>query len=542
MRKTLRQMIYMKAALWVNAFFYYCKRLWGIGSLVPDSIYANERLKKVLAVAAVVIQQLLNLCGKPVYLLLCVGVPFLSLASRHPDLQTSGMAFLTQVLFFLSGILGGFGDSQVFSVTRDKITCIKYLHMNARTYIQSGLAFKYIPFALGFLPWLLLAAHLLGGTLLQGVSLWLMLLFFRMLSEAVHVLIFDRTGAVLSRNMLYDWVVIVLGLAGAYVPALLGWNWRLDLLLLHPVSTVVYLVLGSACLWYICVGYPGYERKFHRSIDLNYLLSTLLKSSSGSSAGMKEVEIRQKDQTLSAADEIKFRKLKGFSYFNALFFARHRRQLVKPVIYRLIVSALMFVAGVVLLIADRAAAVRLSTSLTAMLPFFVYIMYFMTVADKASRAMFYNCDKDMLHFTFYRQPQTLLRNFQIRLLRVSLYDLTIAGAVCLAAIGFCLLCGTSIFTADLFLFCAAILLLSILFTVHHLCLYYIFQPYAVSLQVKNPFYSLINGGMYVLCFMCLKIDVGGFAFTMAVLAFTVLYIIGALVLVYHRAPQSFRIK
>lgn len=542
MRKTLRQMIYMKAALWVNAFFYYFKRLWGIGAWVPDSIYANKRLKKILSIVAVVIQQLLGFCGKPVYLFLCVGVPFLSLSNSHPQLQESGMAFLTQVLLFLSGILGAFGDSQVFSVTRDKITCIKYLHMNARTYIQGCLAFKYLPFALYFLPWLLLAAHLLGGTLLQGVSLWLMLLFFRMLSEAVHVLIFDRTGMVISRNMLYDWAVILLGLAGAYGPAFLGWNWRLDILLLHPVSTVVYLVLGGACLWYISVGYPGYERKFHRSIDLNYLLSTLLKSSSGSSAGMKEVEMRQKDQALSAADEIKFRKLKGFSYFNALFFARHRRQLVKPVIYRLIVSALLFVSGVVLLITNRALAVKLSANLTAMLPFFVYVMYFMTVADKASRAMFYNCDKDMLHFTFYRQPQTLLRNFQIRLLRVSLYDLTIAGAVCLAAIGFCLMCGTSVFTADLLLFCAAILLLSILFTVHHLCLYYIFQPYAVSLQVKNPFYSVINAGMYVLCFMCLQIDIGGFAFTMAVLAFTILYIIGALALVYRCAPKSFRVK
>lgn len=41
-------------------------------------------------------------------------------------------------------------------------------------------------------------------------------------------------------------------------------------------------------------------------------------------------------------------------------------------------------------------AVRLSQNMTVMLLYFVYIMYFMTVADKASRAMFYNCDKDLL--------------------------------------------------------------------------------------------------------------------------------------------------
>lgn len=48
--------------------------------------------------------------------------------------------------------------------------------------------------------------------------------------------------------------------------------------------------------------------------------------------------------------------------------------------------------------------------------------------------------------------------------------------------------------------------------------------------------------MYMLCLVCLQIDVGGAAFTLAVLIFTVLYIAGALFLVYRRAPRSFRVK
>lgn len=166
----------------------------------------------------------------------------------------------------------------------------------------------------------------------------------------------------------------------------------------------------------------------------------------------------------------------------------------------------------------------------------------MTVADKASRAMFFNCDKDMLHYAYYRNPNMILQNFKARLFRVSLYDLAIAAVVCLAAIGFCLICGTNIFTVDMLLFCLSILLLSILFTTHHLCLYYIFQPYSESLQIKNPFFTVINTAIYMLCFLCLQINVGGFAFTMTVLGFTVVYIAAALILVYRRAPRSFRVK
>ena len=48
--------------------------------------------------------------------------------------------------------------------------------------------------------------------------------------------------------------------------------------------------------------------------------------------------------------------------------------------------------------------------------------------------------------------------------------------------------------------------------------------------------------MYLLCFACLQIEVGGSFFTAVLLGFTVLYIAAALVLVYFRAPRSFRIS
>lgn len=69
-----------------------------------------------------------------------------------------------------------------------------------------------------------------------------------------------------------------------------------------------------------------------------------------------------------------------------------------------------------------------------------------------------------------------------------------------------------------------------------------FQPYSESLKTKNPLFSGIHAAMYLLCFACLQIEVGGSFFTAVLLGFTVLYIAAALVLVYFRAPRSFRIK
>ena len=69
-----------------------------------------------------------------------------------------------------------------------------------------------------------------------------------------------------------------------------------------------------------------------------------------------------------------------------------------------------------------------------MLPSFVFIMYSITVADKSCRAMFYNCDKDLLRYAWYRKPKVILRSFGIRLRRVALYNGLVAGALCLAAV------------------------------------------------------------------------------------------------------------
>ena len=538
MTKTLKQILQMKASLWVNSFCYYFKRLWLIGRWMPDSIYGDYPLKKVLSLIAVIVQQLSEFLGKPIYLLCAVAMPLL-MASNLPAEQR--FSVLVQILFFLNCVIGAFGDSQILKVTRDKVTCIKYMHMDARVFTQSALALKYIPFFIYYLPWLLLAAHLTGGGWLQGFCLWLMLLSFRMIGEAVQLYLFDRTEKVLSRNMAYSWIILLVGLAGAYLPLALGWHLPFTVLL-HPVAVALYVVPGALSLRYITIGYRGYQKKLHRSLDLNFLLSSLMKTSSGSAAGFKAVEMKEKDTALSQAKREKLKHLSGYSYLNALFFARHRRQLWKPVIYRLISVAVLFAAVLVLFFFEPETVAGVSGHLSDLLPSFVFIMYFMTVADKAARAMFYNCDKDLLRYAYYRQPQTILKNFKIRLLRISLYDLTIAAAVCLAALIFCLLCGQSIFTLDLLLFCTVILLLSVLFTVHHLCLYYIFQPYSESLQVKNPFFSVINAVMYFLCFLCMELEVGGALFTAGVLIFTVLYIGVALVLAYRRAPRSFRIK
>lgn len=87
MRQMVGQIIKMRGALWVNAFLYYFSRLWMVARLVPPTAYAGYRAKKALSAAAVAVRQIIDLCGKPLYLLTFLLLPVILLAGSRRSLQ-----------------------------------------------------------------------------------------------------------------------------------------------------------------------------------------------------------------------------------------------------------------------------------------------------------------------------------------------------------------------------------------------------------------------------------------------------------------------
>ena len=160
----------------------------------------------------------------------------------------------------------------------------------------------------------------LGAGPAAGAALWLVFTAFRMLGEAVQVYLYDKTGKVLSRSTAYGLALIALGLVGAYLPAALGLQWPAVLAgaLLHPAFVTVCVLVGAGCAYYVVWGYRGYERKLPRSLDLNFLLSTLLKASAVAPA--RDVEVKESDAVLEAGQYARLQRLKGYDYLNAMFF------------------------------------------------------------------------------------------------------------------------------------------------------------------------------------------------------------------------------
>ena len=176
------------------------------------------------------------------------------------------------------------------------------------------------------------------------------------------------------------------------------------------------------------------------------------------------------------------------------------------------------------------------------LPAFVFLMYLASIGERVCKAMFYNCDISLLRYSFYRDKNAILSNFKVRLLKVAGLNLIVAAVISVAVVSLSLIFNLCWSTVDSVFFVLSILCLALFFSVHHLFLYYVFQPYTRELGMKNPFYSGINTGVYLLCYFCLRIKSAPSYFTLIILLSTILYIIVALILVYKYAPKTFRVN
>src|SRR5699024_10468642 len=87
-----------------------------------------------------------------------------------------------------------------------------------------------------------------------------------------------------------------------------------------------------------------------------------------------------------------------------------------------------------------------------------------------------------------------------------------------------------------------IITLSIFFSIHYLVIYYLFQPYDKNMKMKSIAYSLISALTYLIAYSLTDFKMATTLFSIIAIIATVAYSIIALIIVYKKAPQTFKIK
>ena len=525
----------IRSAMAGNRLIYWLGRVPLLKRVFTDNLYRAAEGKLALSILLTLWRGIRALVGKFLYLLVIFLVPALILEMK--PLSNESFTLSVWVFFWLSFVAGTMIQPISVQPSQLKYTCVRQMGMDAAQYQKTELLTSHLAQFAGFTPFLLLWGGLTGAGVLRGLLLSLALAGVRMMAEWFHLWLYARFGWVPSGKVAYTLVMIFVCLAGAFVPPALGVVPDLAQYLLYPAAVTLLVALGSLCARYVF--------RFPRHYEL--ILTTcradkLATQAKAKEAQFRDVQLRDSDQgTVSVSP-----RLQGWHYLQALFFRRHRRMLLKPVLIALAgVGVVTLVGcGLLLLALHGEDTAQVFGLVPRCLPYCVFFLYLIdnTIGQRICKAMFYNCDLALLRYGWYREPGAILKNFFLRWRMICGVNLLLSGAVCLMFALLTLCAGGRPPLGEYLLFHLALLSLGVFFATHSLALYYLFQPYTSDLEVKNPLFMFFSIAMYAVCYLAVQIKSTPTWFALLVFVVTVVYSLVMLTLVLRRAPTTFRVK
>ncbi|OXM14666.1 hypothetical protein [Paenibacillus herberti] len=536
MVSTYRILLAIQVSSFVNRLIYYIRRIPWIGKLLlPDTLYARTGLKKAASIAVFILGLFWAIANKFIYLGFVALYPVYELSDKG-SLNDSLPLFLN-ILLPLSFGMGCIWNARVLETKRDKYIAVKLMRVRADRYMKATLTYRYVLFFISFLIALLVFIPLFGGTSLEALLVALSITMWRLVCEYGHLKLFERTGIVLIKNNAIVWLSIAAGGIAAYVPALLGNTHAYGSILVSLPAVAVVTVLGVAAA-VLMFRYKLYLRAVNAATKRDDPLLNLGKMISDAQRADVESKAGDFDTETVVLQNGKASRRQGHDFLNELFFTRHRRLIRKPLLARLAIIGGAGAVGSVVM-----ASLGLETegwSLAVAAVFLPVLMFQLTVGDRLCRALFYNCDMPLMRYSFYREAAW--RHFRIRLLRLCGMNLITGAALAAASTIVAFAAGMSLSTNELLLLWALILILSLLFSVHHLALYYLLQPYTTEMNSKNP---LFFGAIMVVsaaCWIPIILQPSLLSMTVGAAIVLVVYLLVAGILVRRIGPRTFRVK
>ena len=506
----------------VNTFIYALKSIPGIRKLLPDKLYQSKTLKIIGNIISILLEIINIFLGKFLYLLLMI----VSLVSLY---ETPKNTTFIHILFFLS-IIGAFLNTYMFNPTKDKYYAMFIMRMDAKKYSLSNYFYAIIKVIIGFLPFTILFG------LLSDVPLWLCFILplfiasTKIIVSAYSLSLYEKKGIIINENkpVKYIWILTAVFLLLAYgLP-------YLKITMPKEITTIIMLV--SIFISLFCLRYLLRFNKY-REMYKQVLTSTNMNAVANANQITKETVLNQ----ISIDKKLTSNK-QGFAYFNDLFIKRHSKLLLKSA--KRVSAASAIVLAIILLITTMNQDIKTSVNnmLLTYLPYFVFIMYLINRGESVTRAMFMNSDHSMLTYAFFRKPEAILKLFKERLKSIILINLLPATVIGLGLPLVLLLTGGTGNPLNYFVLFISIIAMSIFFSVHHLVIYYLLQPYNINSETKNTTYTIVNILTYVVCYYMIDLRLPTLSFGLATIIFAIAYSLISLFLVYKFAPKTFKIR
>lgn len=522
----------------VNGLLYYLRKLPVIGQKIPGTVFKSYELKKILTVLLFIWKAVMTLGAKFLWLGLSYGIAFftiLFLSGGAFDLSPFDLNIVKQGLLFWIGWLGilSIFDGLWYSMDDNEVNFLDQFSLPRQRFVRGRLVLltivevvKYWP---AFFVYGLLLRNPLAVMIVGSLSYLTINLFFYWLGRKTYTLN-------LSQRRIMTWTIFF-----AFILLMAADFWfdstaKIMTGLLHPVCWIPLLILAIFCgNRFLCFDDEG-----------GYLIWQVERLRKATAAAPAAKNSQYLGQGLSMQKKLELEAesnetLFGSQYLNDLLFKRYRRILQRSLLIRLAVIGITWL----LVIAGSLFGVLKDTTeawVTGLLPLLFLTMYLASFGKTIVQMVFVNCDMAMLYYPFYREASTILSGFFYRFRKTLLYNGTIILGILLIFITFTLL-NPGILSLQFFAVLVLLLFsLAILFSFHELFIYYVLQPFTSELEVTNPLYKIISGIFYGIAYVNLQLDVTGLSYALLVSGLSLVYIAIGLVILWKKAPQTFRIK
>jgi hypothetical protein len=518
-----------------NALIFFLKRIPLLGKKIPEKLYKHTQAKFALGILSEILGLLKGFIKTALYLGLVIILPAYLMDRTSSQLLSK----FFYIFFILSFMLSPIAHSKIFSAAnKPAYDMIILMRADAREYYLSQIIYTRLEaFFHSILPFIIIGL-IIGFSPIKAVIALVELTCFRIIGEFIYLYYYKRTGRIFLKRPSINSAVMLLGIALAYVPPILGYNLGIEFILFNVFSLFLLLCLGSASFIYLW-GYKDYT-----PIAKEILTKFSLFNPEEFKATVKfaDVKLDEKKMNKEVLNARAIGKKSGYDYLNYLFYLRHKQILVHPIRNRviLVVIAFLISLAVILFLPDKAPL--LVQGLKKSTPSLVFLMYLISTGERICKALFYNCDSSLLKYGYYRERGVILSNFTIRLRLSVLLNIIPAFALCLCFSFIFLLCGSGNELVSMLPLFLCIICLACFFSIHHLFMYYAIQPYTAQLTVKSPLYKFSNGVIYFLSYICLQVKTSSYVFTLGVLIVTIFYMSIALIVTYKVAPKTFRLR
>lgn len=520
----------------INGFLYFLKKIPGIKILLKNTNYSFIGFKKFTSIVGIIY----SMIAGPIFFGLLFGLGIYlptTLDWVKGDTLNSIMLFILS-FFFLYKFLG----AEMMDSDQESFIIVKQMKMNPKVYAISqilwnqarGLFSKSLVLALVF-------KFALNKEPVYGALLGLSITMFTIFMEALHLYIFKKTGRSVNEFKKTRVGLGVLGLVGTYFLVIftrIPEQLKLYNILTNTYLTIILTILGIIGFIYLL----NYDRYWDILNDANKVETFILVQENMSDINFQEVKLRDKDFNEKNLKENDSLDKEGYHYLNHIFFKRHKRVVYKPMIRKILIIILVFVG---IFIGDKFFIDGFGKDTTNEIidgySLFIIVVYALCNSTAIMKSLFYNCDRSLLRYGFYKRGDSLLKMFSLRLKKILSSNMIMVSILCLGILQLILSYAPERIDQALPMIISTILL-GVFFSVHYIFVYYILQPFTTDLKTKNPLYNIINFLVYIVSYFFIGLGLSAGKMLPFILIFTLVYVGMALVLVYKKAPKTFRVK